>query len=74
MAWKAIGIFDSGVGGLSVLECFRELCPNERVVYFADTDWFPYGPRPAAEVRKRSFTDIVAAVFDAAPSSTSHAK
>jgi glutamate racemase len=48
-------MFDSGVGGLSVLECFRELCPNERVLYFADTDWFPYGPRPAAEVRKRSF-------------------
>ena len=48
-------MFDSGVGGLSVLKAFRQLAPNERVVYFADTAFFPYGPRPAAEVRKRSF-------------------
>lgn len=52
---RPVGIFDSGVGGLSVLRCFRQLAPNERVIYFADTDYFPYGPRPAAEVRKRSF-------------------
>ena len=48
-------MFDSGVGGLSVLKAFRQLAPNERVVYFADRAFFPYGPRPAAEVRKRSF-------------------
>ncbi len=52
---RPVGMFDSGVGGLSVLKACRELAPNERVVYFADTAWFPYGPRPAAEVRKRSF-------------------
>lgn len=52
---RPIGMFDSGVGGLSVLESFRAVAPNERVIYFADTAWFPYGPRPAAEVRKRSF-------------------
>ena len=52
---RPVGMFDSGVGGLSVLESFQELAPNERVIYFADTAWFPYGPRPAAEVRKRSF-------------------
>ncbi len=52
---RPVGMFDSGVGGLSVLKAFRELAPNERVIYFADTAWFPYGPRPAAEVRKRSF-------------------
>ncbi|MEO8539548.1 MAG: glutamate racemase [bacterium] len=52
---RPVGMFDSGVGGLSVLESFRELAPSERVIYFADTAWFPYGPRPAAEVRKRSF-------------------
>ena len=52
---RPVGIFDSGVGGLSVLREFQRLAPNERVVYFADTAWFPYGPRPAAEVRKRSF-------------------
>lgn len=52
---RPVGMFDSGVGGLSVLEAFRGLAPSERVVYFADTAWFPYGPRPAAEVRKRAF-------------------
>ena len=52
---RPVGIFDSGVGGLSVLRHFRRLSPQERVIYFADTAWFPYGPRPAAEVRKRSF-------------------
>jgi glutamate racemase len=50
-----VGMFDSGVGGLSVLSSFQRIAPSERVVYFADTSWFPYGPRPAAEVRKRSF-------------------
>lgn len=52
---RPVGMFDSGVGGLSVLKAFRELAPNERVIYLADTAWFPYGPRPAPEVRKRSF-------------------
>lgn len=52
---RPVGMFDSGVGGLSVAGAFRELAPAERVIYFADTAYFPYGPRPAAEVRKRAF-------------------
>ena len=52
---RPIGMFDSGIGGISVLQCLRDFGPNEDIVYFADTAWFPYGPRPAAEVRKRSF-------------------
>lgn len=52
---RPVGMFDSGVGGLSVLRAFQSLAPSERVLYFADTAWFPYGPRPAAEVRKRCF-------------------
>ncbi|PFG74391.1 glutamate racemase [Tepidiforma thermophila] len=52
---RPVGMFDSGVGGLAVLRAFRELAPAERVLYFADTAWFPYGPRPAPEVRKRAF-------------------
>lgn len=51
-------MFDSGVGGLSVLKAFRQLAPTERVIYFADTAYFPYGPRPAPEVRKRSFAIV----------------
>lgn len=52
---RPVGMFDSGVGGLSVLQAFQQIAPAEDVLYFADTAWFPYGPRPAAEVRKRSF-------------------
>ena len=52
---RPVGMFDSGVGGLSVYRAFRDIAPSERVVYFADTAYFPYGPRTAAEVRKRAF-------------------
>jgi glutamate racemase len=55
---RPVGVFDSGVGGLSVLGHFQRLAPRERVIYFADTAFFPYGPRPAAEVRKRSFAIV----------------
>lgn len=51
-------MFDSGIGGLSVLRAFQAIAPSERVVYFADTAYFPYGPRPAAEVRKRAFSIV----------------
>lgn len=52
---RPVGLFDSGVGGLSVLRHLRRLAPRERYIYVADTAYFPYGPRPPAEVRKRSF-------------------
>lgn len=52
---RPIGLFDSGVGGLSILRELRRLAPSERYLYYADTRWFPYGGRPAAEIRKRSF-------------------
>lgn len=55
---RPVGMFDSGLGGLSVVRAFMAIAPNERVLYFADTAWFPYGPRPAAEVRKRSFAVV----------------
>ncbi len=51
---KPIGIFDSGIGGLTVAaEIFRRL-PNENVVYFGDTGRYPYGPRSSAIIRKFS--------------------
>jgi glutamate racemase len=50
-----IGIFDSGVGGLSVLFPLLELLPNQSVLYAADQAFCPYGPRPANEIRDRSF-------------------
>jgi glutamate racemase len=58
MDHRPVGIFDSGVGGLSVLRRFQAIAPHERVLYFADTAFFPYGSRSAAEVRKRSFAVV----------------
>jgi glutamate racemase len=49
-----IGIFDSGVGGLSVVVEIRRQLPGEDVIYYADTAFFPYGPKPAEEVRARA--------------------
>jgi glutamate racemase len=46
-----IGVFDSGVGGLSVLRAVRARLPGERVVYVADQGHVPYGPRTLEEVR-----------------------
>ena len=49
-----IGIFDSGVGGLSVLKAVRQELPQETVIYLADQAHVPYGPRPLDEVRQFS--------------------
>ncbi len=49
-----VGIFDSGVGGLSVLAEFRRLAPGHPVVYLADQAWTPYGERSLGEVRSRA--------------------
>ena len=46
-----IGIFDSGVGGLSVLRAIRQQLPSEDVVFFGDQGHVPYGPRPLEQVR-----------------------
>jgi glutamate racemase len=49
---RPIGIFDSGVGGLTVVRAVLDLLPHEPVVYFGDTARFPYGPRPLEEIRQ----------------------
>ncbi len=49
-----IGVFDSGVGGLTVARAIRDLLPNESMIYVGDTARTPYGPRPIAEVRRFS--------------------
>nr|CAC81005.1 glutamate racemase [Pseudanabaena sp. PCC 6903] len=45
-----IGVFDSGVGGLTVLQEVHRQLPNESVVYFGDTARLPYGKRSPAEI------------------------
>ncbi|ALU40461.1 glutamate racemase [Kocuria flava] len=46
-----IGVFDSGVGGLTVARAIIDQLPHERIVYVGDTAHGPYGPLPLAEVR-----------------------
>ena len=49
---RPVGVFDSGVGGLTVLRELQRQLPNESTIYFADLAHFPYGPRYQAEVRQ----------------------
>ncbi len=49
---KPIGVFDSGLGGLSIVRALIDLVPGRDLVYFGDTGRFPYGPKPADEVAK----------------------
>ncbi len=54
---QPIGIFDSGVGGLSVLRAVRAQMPEEAVLYFGDQGHIPYGPRPMEQIR--SFSEAI---------------
>lgn len=49
---RPIGIFDSGVGGLTVARAVLDLLPQEPIVYLGDGARFPYGPRPLEEIRR----------------------
>jgi glutamate racemase len=48
---KLVGIFDSGVGGFSVLNAMRGLLPAQPLYYVADQAHVPYGPRPMEQIR-----------------------
>ena len=47
-----IGIFDSGVGGLTVARAIKDQLPNESILYIGDTAHSPYGPKKIADVRE----------------------
>jgi glutamate racemase len=49
-----IGVFDSGLGGLSVAGAIRRALPSARIRYYADTAYAPYGPRTDAEIIERT--------------------
>ena len=51
---RPIGVFDSGVGGLTVVRAIMDSLPHESIVYFGDTARYPYGPRPLDEIRRFS--------------------
>ena len=63
MSDAPIGIFDSGVGGLTVARAIQDQLPNEEILYIGDTARSPYGPKPIADVRRYSLEvldDLVA--------------
>jgi glutamate racemase len=49
-----IGVFDSGLGGLTVAHAIMRLLPGESIVYFGDTARVPYGPKSPDTVRRYS--------------------
>jgi glutamate racemase len=49
-----IGVFDSGIGGLTVVRELMRVLPNERIIYFGDTARVPYGPKSPDTVRRYS--------------------
>ncbi|MFL6589392.1 MAG: glutamate racemase [Chthoniobacterales bacterium] len=53
-ARRPIGVFDSGIGGLTVVSALRSLLPNESIFYLGDTARVPYGGKSAATVQRYS--------------------
>ena len=47
---QPLGVFDSGVGGLTVVKSLWEHFPNEQIIYFGDTAHLPYGSRDPQEI------------------------
>jgi len=58
MSDRPIGIFDSGLGGLTVARAVIEVLPHESIVYFGDTARFPYGTKSLEEVKANSYEVI----------------
>ncbi|MBT1702719.1 glutamate racemase [Chryseosolibacter indicus] len=58
---QPIGIFDSGIGGLTVAHAIKKLLPNEQMIYFGDTAHLPYGDKSEAAIQAYSIriTDIL---------------
>lgn len=54
---NAIGVFDSGLGGLSAVKEFLHVLPNEKIIYFGDTGRVPYGTRSRETIRKYAVQD-----------------
>lgn len=52
-----IGVFDSGIGGLTVVRALTEALPHENIVYFGDTARVPYGPKSPQVVREYALQD-----------------
>ena len=56
---KSVGIFDSGIGGLTVVRQVSKLLPNEKLIYFGDTARVPYGSKSPQVVREFALQDAL---------------
>lgn len=54
---RPIGVFDSGIGGLTVVHALTKVLPHENIVYFGDTARVPYGPKSPQTVREYAAQD-----------------
>lgn len=79
-ASSPLGVFDSGVGGLTVVRALRQMLPNESIVYLGDTARVPYGSKSPDTIRRFSVEDTqflvghgVKAVVVACNTATAHA-
>ena len=54
---RPIGVFDSGLGGLTVVKELKRLLPNENIIYFGDTGRVPYGTRSNDIVKRYARED-----------------
>ena len=54
---RPIGVFDSGLGGLSVIKDLNRVLPDEKIVYFGDTGRVPYGTKSAETIVKYTRQD-----------------
>ena len=55
---KYIGVFDSGIGGLTVVKSIVETMPNENIIYFGDTAHVPYGTRSKEQIIEYVLNDV----------------
>ncbi len=51
---QPIGIFDSGIGGLTVAHAIKKILPNEDIIYFGDTEHLPYGEKSKKAIQNYS--------------------
>ncbi|GIG53475.1 glutamate racemase [Demequina activiva] len=64
MSDAPIGVFDSGVGGLTVARAIMDQLPHESIHYVGDTEYGPYGPLPISDVRRHALAIMDALVED----------
>ena len=55
---SAIGVFDSGLGGLSAVRVLKQILPDENIIYFGDTGRVPYGTRSPEIITRYALDDM----------------